>query len=141
MRLAPACILLSAGLILFAAWATPAADAPSSPDKPADPWPVGIEKRLPLTTSHVAGSPNPPLPFRVKPAFPKLKISCPIAVTNEPGSDRLLILHQDWAWGGQGRLLRVKDDPATDKADKLLDIDGIAYGLTFHPDFAQNGYI
>jgi glucose/arabinose dehydrogenase len=89
----------------------------------------------------VVGSPNPPLPFRVKKAFPKLKIQCPIAVKREPGSDRLLVLHQHWPWGGQGRLLRFKDEPNADSFEVLLDIDGIAYGLTFHPDFARNGYL
>ena len=131
-------LLPAVGLLGVAAAKAPGGDAPGTP---LDRWPVGIDKRIPWTTSHVVGSPNPPLPFRVKPAFPKLKIPTPIAVANEPGSDRLLIIHQDWAWGGQGRIVRIKDDPAVEKTEPILTIDGIAYGVAFHPDFAKNGYM
>lgn len=48
--------------------------------------PHGIARRVPLTTSKVAGSPDPPLPFRVVRAFPKLKVAFPIAVAHQPGS-------------------------------------------------------
>ena len=131
-------LLPAVGLLGVAAAKAPVANVPGSP---RDRWPVGIDKRIPWTSSHVVGSPNPPLPFRVKPAFPKLKIPTPIGVANEPGSDRLLIIHQDWAWGGQGRIVRIKDDPAVDKTEPILTIDGIAYGVAFHPDFAKNGYM
>ena len=85
-------------------------------------------------------SPNPPLPYRPVRAFPRLKIPCPIGVIHEPGSDRLWVLHQEWPWGGPGHILRIKDDDSAAEAEKLLDIDGIAYGVAFHPDFARNGY-
>src|SRR5207248_2227586 len=31
--------------------------------------------------------------------------------------------------------------PNVDQAEELLQIDGIAYGVAFHPDFANNGYL
>jgi glucose/arabinose dehydrogenase len=137
MRLALLFCVTGVGLLALAGWWTSqAADTP-----PADPWPVGIDHRIPWTTSRVVGSPNPPLPYRVKPAFPKLKIVCPIGVAHEPGSDRLLIIHQDFPWGGRGRIVRIKDDPAVETAEPFLTIDGIAYGVAFHPDFAKNGYL
>src|SRR5205823_537001 len=52
----------------------------------------GIDKRLPVTTSTVVGSPDPPLPFRAVKAFADLKLSYPIGVTHQPGSDRLLVI-------------------------------------------------
>jgi uncharacterized repeat protein (TIGR03806 family) len=96
---------------------------------------------VPWDTSRVVGSPNPPPPYRVVRTFTKLKIPCPIAVAHQPGSDRLLLIHQMSPWSGHGRVLRVKDDPDADAFELLLDLDGIAYGLTFHPDFAKNGYL
>src|SRR5437870_5255262 len=54
-----------------------------------------IDKRLPLTTSKVVGSPDPPPPYRAHGVFPNLKINFPIAITHQPGSDLLLVIHQD----------------------------------------------
>src|SRR5437764_5356408 len=90
---------------------------------PADSGkPYGIERRVPWTTSRVVGSPKPPLPYRVRRTFTRLKVPCPIAVAHEPGTDSLLIIHQHWPWGGTGRVLRVKDDPAVEKFEVLIDL-------------------
>jgi glucose/arabinose dehydrogenase len=105
-----------------------------------EPSPVGIDKRVFWQESRVVGAPEPPPPYRVQRAFPALEIVCPMAIAHEPGSDRLWIIHQAYAWGGKGRIVRIKDDPAVDSAETLLDIDGIAYGVAFHPDFARNGH-
>ena len=71
--------------------------------------PFGIDRRIPLTTSRVIGSPDPPLPYRVRRVYPKLKLNNPVTVVHEPGSDRLLvIIHQS---SGASRLLRFTDDP------------------------------
>src|SRR5262249_33560879 len=45
------------------------------------------------------------------------------------------------AWGGAGRILRLKDDSDGESPEELLALDGIAYGVAFHPDFAKNGYV
>jgi glucose/arabinose dehydrogenase len=103
--------------------------------------PAAPAQRVPWDTSHVVGSPNPPPPYRVVRTFAKLKIPCPIGAVHQPGSDRLLLIHQMWPWGGHGRILRIKDDPNADAYELVLDLDGIAYGLTCHPDFAKNGYL
>jgi glucose/arabinose dehydrogenase len=103
--------------------------------------PFGLDKRVPWTTSRVVGSPDGPLPYRVRRAFPRLKVPCPIAAAHEPGTDNLLLIHQHWPWGGTGRVLRLKDDPNTDTFTVLLDLDRIAYGLAFHPDYRKNGYL
>src|SRR5262249_31232455 len=84
--------------------------------------------------SHVVRSPSPPPPSRVRQTSPRLKVACPIAVRHEPGTQSLLLVHQHTAWSGAGRILRVPDEPDADKAETLLDVDGIAYGVAFHPD-------
>ncbi|HVR87094.1 MAG TPA: PQQ-dependent sugar dehydrogenase, partial [Planctomycetota bacterium] len=109
------------------------------PEVPSRPY--GLDRRIALLSSRVIGSPDPPLPFRVVPAFPKLKVPCPIAVAREPGTDSLLLVHQLWPWGGAGKILRVRDDPETDVAEELLSLDAIAYGVAFHPDYLRNGYL
>src|SRR5262245_58326662 len=132
----PRSLLLGLPLVLLAGLlgAVPAAQ----PEPAARPF--GIEQRIPWTTSRVIGSPDPPLPYRVRRTFAKLKVPCPIAIAHEPGTDNLLLIHQAFAWGGAGRLLRLKDDPDVSQSEELLKLDGIAYGMTFHPDFAKNGY-
>jgi uncharacterized repeat protein (TIGR03806 family) len=133
------CLCALAGCRSKAADAT--APTPQAQAGEASPKPYGIDQRIPWTTSRVVGSPEPPLPYRVKQTFTKLKIPCPIGVAHEPGSDRLWLLHQLFPWNGAGKILRIKDDPNVDKYEVLLSLDGIAYGVTFHPDFLKNGYV
>ena len=102
--------------------------------------PFGIDRRTPLTTSRVIGSPDPPLPYRVRRVYPKLKLNNPVTVVQEPGSDRLLVIvHQNE--DGASRLLRFKDDSDVDSAETLLSVDRRAYSITFHPSFERNGYL
>src|SRR5579884_1371016 len=103
--------------------------------------PYGIDHRVPWDTSHVVGAPEPPPPYRAVRAFPNLKVPCPIAVAREPGTNNLLLVHQLWPWGGEGRILRIPDDDAVREPELLLAPDGIAYGVAFHPDFEKNGYL
>ncbi len=102
--------------------------------------PYGIERRLPLTTSRVVGSPDPPPPYRVRRLYPKLKLNFPIAVARQPGSDRLLLISEAWPYAPT-TILRIKDDANAEQTEKLLDYDGIAYDIKFHPHFEENGYV
>lgn len=104
--------------------------------------PLGIKAKVPLTTSRVIGSPDPPLPYRAQKAFPELKLTYPIAVDRLPGSDELIAIVQDWS-SGPTELVLVADDPAVDETTTLLKISsgGLAYGLAFHPRFKENGYL
>ena len=107
----------------------------------ADEKSYGLDKRIAWNHSKVVGSPDPPLPYQVKQTFTKLKIPYPIAIAREPGTTNLIVAYQLKAWIGAGRIVRIKDDPDVEKSDELLALDGIAYGVTFHPDFEKNGYI
>ncbi len=102
--------------------------------------PYGIERRIPLTTSHVAGSPEPPPPYRVRRLYPNLKINFPVAVAHQPGSNWLLAVTQ-LAPYARTSILRFKDDPSAEQTETLLDLDGTAYSFAFHPHFKENGYV
>src|ERR1700731_3374170 len=99
--------------------------------------PFGLEKRLPLTPSRVVGSPDPPPPYRVKRAFPDLKVNFPIAIVHQPGSNRLLVIAEEWSYGPV-KIQRFVDDPKTTEVETLLDLNAVAYSIVFHPDFATN---
>jgi len=98
--------------------------------------PFGLNKRVPLTTSRVIGSPEPPLLFRANPAFTNLKFSHPVYITTEPASDRLLVVEQN------GRILAFNNDPATARTNLFHELpDHETYSLRFHPRFATNRFV
>jgi glucose/arabinose dehydrogenase len=138
MRPALLTILLPAGLLTGLFWTAPAAETKPAASKAAA---FSLDKRVPWTASRVAGSPEPPPPYRAVRAFPKLEIKSPIGVIHEPGTKNLLLIHQHWPWGGGGRILRIKDEENVEKTDVLIDIDGIAFGVAFHPKYTDNGYL
>jgi len=113
--------------------------APEAPRGQAQPF--GIERRTLLTSSRVIGSPEPPLPYKVQRAYPKLDVFQPLYIAEEPGTDDLLILQHLSHWGGPGKLLRARNDPNVSSYEVVLPIDGLPYGFCFHPDFLHNGYI
>lgn len=110
-------------------------------DRPADGKPFGMERRLPWNDSRVVGSPEPPSPYKAVRAFPKLNIKQPLTLIPEPGTNRLFILQHLEYWAGPGRLLAIEDDQNASKPETLLEIDGLAVGLAFHPNYKHNGYL
>jgi len=111
----------------------------------AEDKPFGISKRVPWTTSRLTGSPDPPPPYKIVRAFPKLTFKNALLLTNAPGTERLFIGEQ------AGKLYSFPKDPEVAKVDLLLDltteihswdpkgkVKGIeaVYALTFHPKFA-----
>jgi uncharacterized repeat protein (TIGR03806 family) len=109
-----------------------------SDDKKPDPKPYGIDKRVPWTTSKVKGSPEPPPPFKTEVVFPKIKLFEPLEITNAPGSNRLFVAQH------RGKIFSFLNDPKADKADPFLDLSKAGkavYSMTFHPQFAKNGYV
>ncbi|MBM3875638.1 MAG: hypothetical protein FJ386_02830 [Verrucomicrobia bacterium] len=112
--------------------------AMSSAALPADTSerPFGLTRRIPLTTSRVIGSPEPPLPFRAKRAFPSLSFNHPVYVTAEPASNRLLVVEQN------GRTLAFGSNatgPGTNLFHEIADHE--TYSLRFHPGFATNRFV
>jgi uncharacterized repeat protein (TIGR03806 family) len=114
------------------------------PDKTAAEKLLGQQPYVPVAGSRVIGSPDPPLPYRAVRALPNLKLSFPIAVHAQPGDGRLLIIDQAAAYGNARVIRAAAAESAADSPDAievLLDLDESAYGLAFHPRFAENGYI
>lgn len=107
---------------------------------PSTARPYGLERRMPLTTSTVEGSPDPPLPYRVRRLYPKLKLTNPVMVVVEPDSDRFLTIVQNWG-GGPSQILRFRDDPEVETTEKLMSLDRCAYDIVFHPKYRENGYL
>ncbi|WP_425613802.1 PQQ-dependent sugar dehydrogenase [Anatilimnocola sp. NA78] len=105
---------------------------------------LGIDpgKFKPLTTSKVFGSPDPPLPYRTVKAYPKLPMTFPIGAKRIPGSDTMLVIAQNKSYGPSA-LNKFQDNPETTEMTEYLPIpgNGTAYGLDFHPKFAENGYV
>lgn len=105
--------------------------------------------RVPWQSSRIQGTPEPPHPYRVERAFPKLTFREPIFLVRAPGIER-------WFLGERfGVIYSFPKDPKVDKADVVLDlkkdihswgpadnVKGIqeCYALTFHPQFAKNRY-
>ena len=89
----------------------------------------------------MVGSPEPPLPYRTEKRYPKLKLTFPIAIAHQPGSDRLLTITQDAPYQTTS-IRRFVDRADVTDTETLLPADGrIAYDITFHPQFATNGFV
>lgn len=111
------------------------AAAQSSPDE------FGIDRLVPLTTSRIIGSPEPPLPFRPKQVLPDIQVDWLILVIREPGSERLLFIHENRGSKRSYRLCRTVDDGSSGKFEILLDTPDTNYSVCFHPQYTENGYI
>jgi uncharacterized repeat protein (TIGR03806 family) len=92
-------------------------------------------ERTPWTTSRVVGSPDPPDPYRLEPAFPKLQLHEPLSATLIPGSTQLLIA------GRQGQLWSFDPMAVNPQAELVVDLQRTIYGVVAHPRFASNGFL
>jgi uncharacterized repeat protein (TIGR03806 family) len=99
-----------------------------------------LEKRLPLTTSRVIGSPEPPPPYRTQRVYPDMKIAWPLITAAIPNSDQLLVITLDR--GTEiATIYRMKDDPKVRSWDLWLDTKDTVVQIEFHPQWAKNGYV
>lgn len=95
-----------------------------------------VRRRVAWDTSRVVGRPEPPLPFRARRVFERLPLTRPLYVVREPLSRRLLVVQQD------GRIWRFDADGDGSQPELFLHLKGQqAYGLTFHPQYEQNGLV
>ena len=75
------------------------------------------------------------LSLRPQQTFTKFPLNQPVYIEPEPGTDQLLVIELG------GKIRRFKDDPEAENAEFLLDTGRETYGLTFHPDYEENGYL
>lgn len=102
--------------------------------------------RKPWTTSKVQGSPEPPEPYAIAPAFPALRFEKPTSLEEVPGVNRLLVTEIG------GKIYSFAKDAATSRADLVLDLNellpkelagqGVSlFDAEFHPRFADNRFL
>lgn len=93
-------------------------------------------ERVPFDTTRLQGSPEPPLPYRVRRAFPKLSFQYPVYLTHEPGADHFLVVEQ------HGRIVAFPNQADAATMEIFCEVkDHDFYALTFHPDYAKNGHV
>jgi uncharacterized repeat protein (TIGR03806 family) len=102
----------------------------------------GFDIRHPVVSSKVRGRPEPPLPFTAVSRFPNLKMDYPIAIRNEPNSDRVLLITQAEPYGPSkiGYFLRSRND---DAPRELLAVQDrvVHYDLVFDPNYPSEPYL
>jgi len=76
----------------------------------------GIPKRIPWTTSAIAGTPEPPLPYKIERAFPKLTFNNPLLLTTAPGLNRFFVCEQ------HGKMYSFPMDENVAAADLVIDV-------------------
>jgi putative heme-binding domain-containing protein len=107
--------------------------------------PKATPARAAWTTSRVVGTPEPPHPYAVERAFPKLAFKNPLLMARAAG--RFFVGEQ------AGKVFSFPDDQNAARADLFLDLTAdlrwdkekvkgldALYGLAFHPHFAKNRY-
>jgi glucose/arabinose dehydrogenase len=109
--------------------------------------PLGLPHVVPVTTSRVIGRPEPPPPYTVERVLPQAELPCPVAVAQQPGTDLLLVITAPGSYQPT-RLVRLRNDPAAVETETLIDVEDpdpvrgtVHYSITFHPRFAENGYV
>jgi hypothetical protein len=96
--------------------------------------PFGIEQRELWTTGNIHGTPEPPDPYRIENAFPRLKLFEPLAVDVAPRTKRFGVATRP------GKIYTFEIRPDVEEAELLVDVGRTVYGLAFHPRFQENGY-
>lgn len=106
-------------------------------------------RRTPWTTSRFQGTPEPPPPFQAQRVFPNISFHQPTVITSAPGTDRFFVAQHD------GKVFSFAGDQDVKQADLFLDVADLVeqlndagedvryvatYGMTFHPNFAENRY-
>ena len=91
------------------------------------------------TDSQLSGSPDPPLPFTLVPAYSKLSFTNPVLITSLDG--RLYVLEQ------KGKLYSFNEsDSLVSEPDLVIDLKEsfgatAAYGFTYDPNYQDNHFV
>ena len=88
-----------------------------------------------LTGKTLGSESGPTISLRPKQTFTKFPLNQPVYIKPEPGTDQLLVIELG------GKIRRFKDDPEAANAEFLIDTGRETYGLTFHPNYEENGYL
>ena len=89
--------------------------------------------RVPWLASAVKGSPDPPLPYRTTPAFPRLRFDTPVDLVAVPGTEFLAVAEH------RGSIRLFVPRPEVETSELLVDLSTEVLGLAFHPEFSRTG--
>jgi putative heme-binding domain-containing protein len=133
-------ILAMAALVIAPAGA-PASTGAAQTLNPDGSLQFGIESRVPWTNSHLTGSAEPPLPYRVRRVFPRLHFREPTDLLSAPSLGRLFVAER------LGKVFSFTNDDQVAQPDLAIDLMKEIpeftqlYGMTLDPGFATNGFI
>jgi putative heme-binding domain-containing protein len=127
---------LFAPLILGSGMVAVVSLAQENPDATRPPW----------TTSRLQGTPEPPAPYRLVPAFPQLRFELPTSFEEVPGASRLLVTER------AGKISTFPKDARTNRADLVLDLRELLssdlagqavslFDAELHPRFLDNHHL
>ncbi len=126
-------------LFISAASAASAA-TPALPLTAAEPA-FGLDTRPEWKNETLKGFPDPLPPFRTQRIYPQLTMKGLLCVGSFPDSAQMwLATHVD-GYGGPGKIYLFDDRQDASDPQLLLEIPEIIYGLAFHPNFKNNGYV
>lgn len=104
--------------------------------------PPGLDQRVPWTTSRLAGSPDPPAPYMVERTLTNLVLKSPLYLAPEPGTENLFVIDRAADDPAPWQVRRMRNEPAAVNSELLLAVTNRQlYGLTFHPNYASNGFV
>jgi glucose/arabinose dehydrogenase len=88
------------------------------------------------------GSPEPPLPYVAEPRFAAIEWKAPLYLAPEPDTDQLWVILQGGEPNRPSHIVRLRNDPGVEQTELVVELPGrLIYGLTFHPEYTQNGYV
>ena len=97
--------------------------------------------RTAWTTSRIAGTPVPPAPYRIRPAFPEVRFDHPTSLLEIPGQDRLLVTEMS------GKIFSLSKSVAAAKPELIVDLEKHTgsqvslFSATLHPKFTDNRFV
>ena len=104
--------------------------------------PYGLTARTPWTSSRLLGSPDPPRPYIATKMFADIQWDRPIYVKAEPDGQHLFVIEQGGEENRPTKLFRIVDRAdATEKTLLLTVPRRLVYGMEFHPNYEENGFI
>ncbi len=102
---------------------------------------TAFAQRIPWQTSHIQGTPEPPLPYVAERVFPDLTFKNPLDLTFIPGTSLIVVAEQ------KGLLFTFPCTSEKPEIKPFADLHAYdpeiveTYALTFHPRFQENRFV
>ena len=97
--------------------------------------------RIRWENTRLIGSPDGPEGYRTVRAWPQLAARSLVGLALVPGGEWIWFIEQEGGREGRMRLRRLSVRGDGREAETLLELDDLAYGVEFHPRFAENGWV